>query len=299
MAYTVVVSKPETPDKPLPIFSKPEFMEAVQELHGLDAYHLKCFKGSQLVALMPIYEKKLFSYRSLQCPAGSYYQGLELWLDENSPSARKTLDGLKITQYIAGYLKDRYKRIKLNLSPNTTDIRGFTWNGLRAIPLYTFTSSASKPPKPLSDERKKITQADRTGYELSCALELDVFIDLFHAMNKKKHRKPDFSYPAFATFLRSLHEHGIMKQYNLKSAGRIVSSNILLRDAEIAYTVFRATDPDALKNGASGLHTMRLLGELYSQGITELDFCGGNVPEVARFKAALGLDLKLFFRIQS
>jgi len=299
MAYTVSISKPESLNRPLGIFFKPEFMQAVQELHGLDAYHLKCYKGTQLVALMPIYEKKLFSYRSLQNPAGSYYQGLELWLEESSPSARKILDGLKITQCIAGYLKDRYKRIKLNLSPSTTDIRGFTWNGLKAIPLYTFVGSVSNPPKPLSDERKKINLAARIGYDLSCGLELDAFIELFKAMNIKKQRNPDFGYPAFKQFLHTLYEQGIMQQYNMKQAGRIVSSNILLKDAEQAYTVFRATDQEALKNGASGLHTAKLLEELFSQGVTELDFCGGNVPDVARFKAALGLELKLFFQIQS
>lgn len=299
MGYSVHISKAETLEKKLNIWSNPQFMQAVGDLHKLEAMHLKVFKGEQPVALLPVYEQNVLGYRVLKSPAASYYQGLNLWLEDNSPPARKLLDTLQIIQSLASFLVDRYRRIKLNLSPETFDIRGFSWKGLKAIPLYTFCAASQTAIKPLPDERKKINLALQQDYRFDSGFELSSFCSLFQAMNEKKHREPGFTLAGFSKFLSTIHALGIMQQYNLILNGKIVSSNILLRDGNKAYTVFRATDPEALKNGASGLHSLKLLEALQHEGISELDFCGANVPEIARFKAALGLDLRIFFRIIS
>ncbi len=274
-------------------------MQAVEKLHNLEARQLKVFKGDQLIALLPVYEKKLLGYKGLACPAGSYYQGLNLWLEDSSPAPRKLLDTLQITQTLAEYLKSHYHRIQLNLSPETQDIRGFTWSMLKAKPLYTFVSATEVQLKPLPDERKKINLAVSKGYEFSWELDLDAFFALFKAMNARKQRSLGFTYPGFRLFLEELSQAGIMRQGNLEKNGKIISSNILLKDGNKAYTVFRATDNEALKTGASSLHSLRLLEYAKAEGITDMDFCGGNVKEVARFKAALGLELKPFYQINN
>ncbi|MCD8479056.1 MAG: hypothetical protein LRZ88_01740 [Candidatus Cloacimonetes bacterium] len=51
-----------------------------------------------------------------------------------------------------------------------------------------------------------------------------------------------------------------------------------------------------MKQGAATYHSAKLIDQLppHCQG---LDYCGANVPEVARFKAALGLKLKAFYSL--
>lgn len=297
MAYSVSLSPPSDRGKQLNLWSKPGFMEAVAELQGLNPQHLCCYKGQELVALLPVYEKKILGSSSLVSPVGSYYQGINLWLGENSLPARKLLDTLQIFDTVGKFCKAKYRKVRINLTPETYDIRGFVFSGLKAKPLYTFTAVPGVELQPLPDERQKIRLARSRGYIASCNYSHQDFIVLFRAMNSKKNREFKSGYAAFSRFLDALSVLGIMEQFNLLHDGEIVSSNILLLDANKAYTIFRATEPEALKNGASGLHSILLLEYLHGKGVSELDFCGANVLEVARFKAALGLNLKAFFHI--
>jgi len=299
MNYRIVLDSPEAMSNPPNAWSNPSFMTAVATMQNLEPYHLKCLKGKELVALLPVYEKNTLGYRRLVCPAGSYYQGLNLWLEQSSSAPRKLLDVLQITLSMAEYLKQKYKKIQFNLSPETYDIRGFSWAGFKAVPLYTFVCNPTLELKPLSDERKKIALALKQNYEFIEETAVEQFIKLSQSMNERKSRHLGFSYSKFNQFVALMLKQGLMRQFNLKQQGEIVSSNILIQDGAKAYTVFRATAPEALKLGASSLHTVKLVESMKADGVTELDFCGGNVPEVARFKAAQGLTLKVFYQIKS
>jgi len=98
-------------------------------------------------------------------------------------------------------------------------------------------------------------------------------------------------------FYRELHEHGLLRQFNIYYKNEIVSANIILSDGgELAYTIILATQEDAMKLGAATLHSVELSRHLPST-TKILDFCGANIREVARFKAALGLDLRVYYHI--
>ena len=299
MSYTVTIAPVQQLDREQSLWSRPDFMQAAASLQSLEAWHLLCHKGNQLVACLPVYEKKLLSYRLLQSAIGSYYHGLDIWLEDNSLPARRSLDTLQIVSAIAQFIGNRYKKIAFNLSPDTMDVRGFSWNHLKAYPRYTFTHNCSLSLQPLPDERKKISLAAKQNYRFCEEFRPAEFMALFAEMNGRKNRHLGFTGKNLLLFLESLHSFGIMQQFNLYQEERIVSSNIMLQGSkEKAFTVFRATDPEALKTGASGLHTLKLI-ESFAGKPVELDFCGANIPEIARFKAALGLELKVFYQIHS
>lgn len=274
-------------------------MAAVEKLQQVEAKHIICYKGKQMVGLLPVYEKTRLGCKSLKSPLGSYYQGMNIWLDEASSEARKGLDTLQITQSVASFISERYRRVKINLCPQTVDLRGFTWSKLKAIPLYTYVTNTSEQIHPIPDERRKLERAKSVGYHFGEKHSPADFIELVKNMNGRKQRDPGFTYDRFAVYLETLNNAGIIRQFNLYLDSEIVSSNILIMDGAKAYSVFRATKEEALKLGASSLHTVELIKQLNSEGIESLDFCGGNVPDVARFKAAMGLRLQGFFQIQS
>ncbi len=297
MAYSIRLTPPEPCGLKLNLWSQPDFMQAVAQLHRREAFHLQCFKGKQLVALLPIYEKKLLSYRAVVSPSTAYYQGLNMWIEDSSRPARKILDNLQAIRQIAAYLHDRYKRIHFNLTPDTYDVRGFNWEKLKAKPLYTFVNDYSEANIPLPDESNRLSKAKQMGYRFAEELRLPEFMKLMKVLNGKKNIEMGISFSALEEFFLKLYNMRILHQYNLYLEDRIVSSNILLKDNNgNAYTVLRATEDEALKNGASSLHTLLLIDSLKHE-LSELDFCGANVPDVARFKTALGLILKVFYQI--
>lgn len=294
------LSKPaEISKHPLNVWSKPIFMQTVADLNGYNPYHLVCYKGESPVAVLPLYEKKVFGLRIFKHPLLSYYQGLNLWLEKNAPAARKLLEALEITQAMAKYLKLNFKRIKLMLSPDTLDVRGFIWQQFSAMPYYTFVHNFKHNIVPLPDERRKISLAEKQMYNFEEGLEIETFIELLKHTHNQKKWESGINFQDLSSFISILHSAGIAYQMNLLKDKNIVSSNILLKDSQKAYTIFRTTDKEALKNGASCLHTLKLIEYLKNENLQELDFCGANKPDIARFKAALDLELKVFFRICS
>lgn len=282
-----------------PLWIDPEFLLAVGDLHQVDTYQLQCHKGEQLVAMMPLFEKKSLGIRRLIIPMSSYYQGLWFRWQENRDENRNLLDELKISSEIGAFLRDRYKRIHFNLGTHNYDVRGFNWSGFRAKPLYTFVQELSEPFHPLKDERKKLRTAEQQDLALEEKFLPEQFVDMLKELYQRKNKRLGVPYPKFLDWMTRLHSKGLLTQFNLVREGEIVSTNLMLgcHGCDTAYSIMRCTTADGLKHGASSLHSQLLVEQLRDRH-QYLDFCGANYPEVARFKAALGFHLKLFFQVE-
>ncbi|MCB5223917.1 MAG: hypothetical protein WCY21_01445 [Candidatus Cloacimonadaceae bacterium] len=281
------------------VWIDPRFVEAVGELHQLEARLLLCHKGEQLVAAMPLYERKKLGIRRLIHPMSAYYQGLWFFWDERRDENRNLLDELKISTEVARFLKSRYRRLQLNLAPHNLDARGFIWEGLKAVPFYTFTHDLSLPIPFFRNERRKLRQAQSEGYRLQEKFRPDIFLEMVKILYDRKQKSLGVAYPAFGEWMRKLHEAGLLIQFDLMDKERLASSTIILggENDRQAYPVMMSTLPQDLKKGASALH-YHLMVESLRDRFDVLDFCGANYPDVARFKAALGLKLAPFFRIR-
>lgn len=284
----------------LPLWVQPGFLQAVSDLHGVEALHLVCRKGEQSVALMPVYERRDLGMRRQICPLSSYYQGVWFFWQDSRQSNRDLLDELKICAEIALFLKKRYLRCHFKLAPHNRDVRGFTWNRLRAIPLYTFVHELSQPLALLADERKNLKEAQAEGYIFTEDFRQDDFIGLMKILHQRKIQSFGLDYSSFGRWIKTLHEQGLLTQFNLLRGSSVISSNLLLGGSadQTCYSIMISTLPEEMKKGASSLHYLKLTEALASR-YAQLDCCGANVPDVARFKAALGLQLRPFYLIRS
>jgi hypothetical protein len=283
---------------PYSFWHNPQFMAAIAELHGVPAFQLQVFKGDELFAILPVYERSRMGIKALVAPLGAYYQGICIDHSNNAGAARKLLDTLAVCTQIAGFLAKRYKRIHFKLNPENKDVRGFTWNGFKAAPLYTFRKVLSKDLPTLPDERKKYRLAQKMEMQLCEQFAPDEFIRLQRDLDKRKKHRLGVSYSALQRFIEQLFAAGLLKQFNVIWENQVVSSNIMLfSDDEQAYTLFQATSEDAMRKGAATFHSLELLRHL-PEDLKVFDYCGANVQEVARFKAALGLDLETFYSIR-
>jgi hypothetical protein len=275
----------------------PFFMEQIAKLHDVKPLLLQVFKGEELVATLPLYERKKLSLKALVCPVGAYYQGLHTFFEEEASPNRVLLDNCAISTEIALFLSSRYGRINLKLNPENPDVRGFTWNGFKAAPLYTFYHESNEALHILQDEKKKLRRAEAAGMSITEAFDPDSFLRLQKQLDQRKKKSLGVDLARLADFFAALHAKGLLKQYNIELDSRVVSTNILYYDGgDVAYTVFMASEEQAMKQGAATYHSVALLDHLPPQ-CRILDYCGANVPEVARFKAALGLKLKVFYSL--
>lgn len=276
----------------------PAFMEAIATLHNVNPLQLQVFKGEELFSILPLYERSKMGIKGIVAPVGAYYQGFSFAYEDNVHPARKLLDTCAVCAETARFLAGRYRKLHMRLNPDNEDVRSFTWNGFKTAPLYTFRMRVVDEIQPLADERKKLRTAQKLGMVLEERFDSEVFIRLQSDLDQRKNHKLGVSYSALQSFLEKLFSVGLLKQFNVVWEDRRVSSNILLHDGgRVAYTLLQATAEDALKKGAATFHSLSLL-KCLPAGSEMLDYCGANVQEVARFKAALGLELKHFYQIR-
>lgn len=298
--YEVIIRESSSSPKldNLPVWLNPQFMTVAAEVQGLRPLHVCVYKGDVPVAMMPVYEKRRLGVASLRTALGSYYQGIHM-LEHNENPARQGLNTLEICTAIATKLTQTYRGITFNLHPSNLDTRGFTWHKLKATPLYTYTHDLRSPLTPLRDERQKLKRAENRAFRFIEHSDAGTFARMTMAMYSRKDHSIGFNAQKLRAFVQRLTDSGLIRQFCVMRDERIVSTNIVISDApRCAYTILRASDPEELKHGVSTWHSVQLIEALSGQ-YQCLDFCGANTPTVARFKAALGMELKLFFRIHS
>ncbi len=275
----------------------PVFMAALAELHSVCALQLQVFKGEELLAILPLYERRKLGLKALVAPSGTYYQGISFAFEENCHPSRVAIDSTAICGEIAEFLAERYKRINFRLNPDNADTRGFGWAGYKVKVLYTYRQFIGSELCILADERKKMRQAESLDLELMEDFNLDAFFRLQKDLEARKQHHLGIPHSKLKQFFTRLYDQGLLKQFNIYQDSEVVSSNILYTDGgEVAYTVNLATAPEAMRDGAAIYHSLALADHLPKE-TRILDFCGANIKEVARFKAALGLDLQSFYHI--
>jgi hypothetical protein len=275
----------------------PGFMAALADLHSVRPLQLQVHKGEELLAILPLYERRKMGLKALVAPSGTYYQGINFAFEKDSNPSRITIQTTEICADIASFLAKQYKWINFRLNPDNRDVRGFGWAGYKVAPLYTFRQFIGTELCILPDERKKMRQAEKQGMALVEEFNLDAFLSLQKDLEDRKQHRLGIPHAKLKDFFTRLYELGLLKQFNIYQDSQVVSSNILYYDeGEVAYTVNLATASEAMRQGAAVYHSLALAGHL-PENIKILDFCGANIKEVARFKAALGLDLQSFYCI--
>ncbi len=302
MSYEVKLVKIDElnlPNQANSVWQDSRWMAAVAHLNGLEPMFVAAYDDGGLCAYLPIYIKHKFGLKRIVNPILSFYHPLEYILPPSTHANRILLRKHDINHALGGFLKNSFKKVRLNLNPDTFDVRGFTWQGLNATPLYTFIYDSSREPELFPEEKRRYRKSLQEGFVFNSHFDPDVFAKIFLDLCKRKGYDFRLKTEQLIKFLVTTHDQGILKQFNLLSNGEIVSSDMLLCDcSDTSYAVLRATSETAKTKNASILHSIKLCESLRELN-KKLDFCGANVPGPARFKASFGFELKLFFQINN
>jgi len=281
------------------VWFKQSWMQAVASVIDASPKLLLCHDKDNLVAVMPLYSKKKLWFIKAYNPLLAYYCPIVFTLPETSHKNRSLIRETDICAALAMFLKQEFREVFLNLSPQLYDVRGFTWQGLVAQPLYTFVQKTDEKQELMTEERHKLRLAERHGFEFEERFDVDQFCHLLRELHTLKGHDMGMSLSAIRLFLSEMHKEGLVKQLNVMDKGEVVSSDIIVCDGtDTAYALLRGTTIEGRKKGASvmqNVYDAKYLASSYRF----LDYLGGNIPGPARFKAACGYNLKLFFRIRS
>ncbi len=286
------------------VYLYPDFLSLLNEYFKLEAKYLtvRNLTNNQLLAITGSFEKKILGIPSIINPRIVYYQPIETFLPQRKYPNENQLQKLEIYQKISEYYHKYYFKISKNLSPLTSDIRGFLWSGLSSKTLYTYTFDLENYSidNYFKRQRASLRKAERLPYTFSQHTDIPSYLKLLQGTKQRQDWNFDIDEKVLHDFLTKLTDLMYVKQFNiLDSQQRIVSTMFCILDYKnkIAYAWLASTDLKELSNGLSTLIIHQICLYLKSD-FKIFDLCGANTDSIARFKASLGADLKVFYRIE-
>ncbi len=286
------------------VYLKPKFLALLIKYFNLDVKYLvvKNLHTQDMVAVTVSVEKKILGIASLINPHQLYYQPIQIFSAIRKCPNENQLQNIEIYKKISEYFHRFYFRVEKNLSPDNDDIRGFLWSGISAKPLYTyrFNLKSYTSDNYFNRQRGGLRKAQKMNYSFSRVPDIDSFLRLFEGTKQRQDWNYKMDETIFHKYLNELLELGFIEQFSILNQNNEVISTmfcIMDKDNKIFYGWITSTLTSELTNGVSTL-LIHSICEHLKKDYDIFDLCGANTDSIARFKASLGAELKVFYRIQ-
>lgn len=279
------------------VYANPAYLEILTRATGGSYSLLGVFRGSELVAGLPLYEQPITGGRSMANRLLLYYSGVVLKpLSTRYPSkaTSKNLDSLDaIADWLIGA---KYARVIMN-HQGMIDARPFLARQWTARPGYTYLVPIADLPTAWNrvdqNLRRLVDRCAQSGVTFSDDDDFESFFAMHLQTHERKGAPLYLPKERFAQYFREIRAAGIGRLYQARLAdGRAVAGQIvLLGPAGRSYTVCAAADAEFLNIGTTPWLRWEAFKTLSAAGYTSNDLTDAALNEVTRFKAQLGGDL--------
>ncbi len=191
-----------------------------------------------------------------------------------------------------------YRSVTVVNSHHVRDIRPFLWSGWKVSPRYTYVWNTGSPQKLLTpmhgDARRQIRIA-QGKIEIKRSVRCSEVLRLWRLSFKKKGLKVRLKDEDLERCFGALAIEGMAEAYLAVSDAVPVAGLTILKYKEEIYLWFNGLDP---RHRSSGGHTYLLWHVMnrHRNDSRHMDLCGGDIPEVAMYKASLGAVLTSHFQ---
>ncbi len=278
-------------------FSDLSVLQAYAEANQAELCILKALDGDNFLAWMPVFLKKKANIPvAITPPLLPYIPIVFPGSDDGSANA-KQWSHVEIMQGFSGKLQDSCRRLLINLPTGITDVRGFQWSGFSAIPRYTYVYSLKEG---VRYQRLKYRDIKRAG-ELDPEMVEEKNIPLFLALKEETYQKQSKRFPyndvIHQELLEKLFATGFLRQFTVRCNGRDVSTQLIYEGKKTVYTWQGFTNRDFLREGITTWINDSLIRH-YRPTHESFDFCGANIPDIAKYKSGFGGELTPYYQLQ-
>jgi len=262
------------------------------------------FRGDKLIGGVVLTEKKQLGRKVALNALLSPYLGFLLAPAVSTKISERLSTEHEVLTNLAQFLEKKYAQIDLINNVALTDVRPFLQRGWKAHARYTYCLDISDTNKLWNgfdgSVRRAIKKAEGTNLRhgiMECGVE-----EIFDLLQKTLTKKGDMN-PIPKSLVSAIIEAGELENQRIivgarDSQNHLVSSIVCLLDERRAYYLIVVNDPEYLKTGTSSLLIWDLALHLSGISVRELDFIGGNIPAIARFKEGFNPCLKTHFRLE-
>jgi len=197
----------------------------------------------------------------------------------------------------------------LHLQMMGWDMRDFQDRGFRVEPRYTYCVDLAQGWDRLWVELEGSTrrQVNKARKNEAVVLDERVTVEEAHRVTRATFAKNDGEEsPVTEAMLRAILESAEFAERRQvlaareKESGRLLGLVVAIWDEgkTHAHYVHAATDPDELHSGVSSYLVWETIKRLSIDGVKVFDFCGANIPGIARFKEGFAPRLVTYYDVQ-
>jgi hypothetical protein len=280
-------------------FASPAWLQTMAQVAGLtlDAWVVR--KGDEWVAALAV-PRRMFMGRAIAAglPLAAY-SPLLARPAAGHPASRAS-EWLAVAGLLAEQLPRAYERLDLLLPLPASDARPWMWNRWQATPRSTYVLALGAELQLADSVRRHLRKCREAGLEAVEEWNVEAFREPFSATQARQGFAVRMSFPDLARAAERLHEAGEAWMVGVREpGGRWVAAQILLgaNRSPTTYMWLAGASDDRLATGASSLLMVGSAEAAQRRGHTAWDLCGADLPGVARFKAELGAELRVYAQV--
>ncbi len=285
----LITDQPQPGGKP---FSNAALLQAFAEVSGSELRYIVAETDGQREAWMPMFSRKKASIPMIVHPQLLPY--LPIVFGKND--TLNPLQELEIQKGFAETLQSQGKRLLFNLPTSVTDVRGFLWNGFQATPRYTYRYPLKENIRYQRLKYRDIKKAQKLNPVVREELDFDLFLRLKEETYHIQTKRFPYSDVSHTKLLKNLAESGCLRQYVLRIDQEDISTQLILEDDHEVYTWQGFTRRDFLREGITSWFNDYLINR-YRETHDSLDFCGANIPDIARYKSGFSGSLTVYYQL--
>jgi hypothetical protein len=274
-------------------FSSDSWLNPLSKIFNSKIQIAGCFENRKLIGGINLFITKRWGLKMISVPPVTPYNSLIL--------KEKNYTG--VLSEISNFLQKRYDVIKINLSPALKGIRSFQWLGFNCQPRYTYLHNLTKHQEQTlprdSSLRNKIRKAKRNQIKIKAKNDFSLFWSLYEKTFKRQKFLPPFSKNDFLYLTREYEKSGLIKMFVARNKRKkAIAARIEVEDKPFVCDWIAGADPELLGSGGNQLLMWEILNYYSKNGYQTFDFCGADIPSVAKYKASFGGKLIQYFNIE-
>jgi hypothetical protein len=248
------------------------------------------YRKDKIAGGVVVTEKRQMGHLAALNALLSPYLGFLLPVMEATKISDRISKEHEILTHLLSFVQKHYSQIDLINEPSLSDMRLFIQKGWKTTPRYTYYLDISNLTNlwenldgSVRRAIKKAQQGDmETGVMPCSAKEIYHLVDM--SLGKRGQKNPiPFSLVEAIVTSEEIKDQRISIGARTPK-GELVSVIVCVWDNKRAYYLIAATDSRHLSTGIHPLLVWEMSGYLSTIPISELDFIGGNIPSIARFK---------------
>lgn len=275
-------------------FSGVAYAESVAQHLGFPFKILVTEDKGKIQAGILLFEKKKLGISMAVTPPMTPYSGIIL-----STAASQTTIFAKnhFPSQLVSEIGKLYAKSSLVQYPYLQDSRFFQWNNWLVQPKYTYWQTPSTFEEiynRLPQDRRYDVRRAAKSYEFKPFEPAQTMAKLVEQSYKRQQKSVPISTQTLTDFLADLKDKKLVNFYgiSLKGEENFQAAVAVVQEKATAYHFLAGS---AVKNANLFLN-MCILDQMHKMGIEVYDFCGANIPSIAKFKALTQPNLAPYFQ---